>query len=159
MIGPILRGLLALVLASTPVFAQDRPRWSAELWATEGGEELVAAVTARVAAGDELVPTLAIMCGFWLRYDPGPIAGDVDWTGQSATFEFDFGDRSLERELNYEAMDGMFAASLRTDDPLIDALQAGTSVTVLMPNGGIDEQTFSLAGSAAAIDELGRSCR
>ena len=44
-----------------------------------------------VATGDELVPTLAIFCGQNLRYDPGPIGESIDWTGQTATFTFDFG--------------------------------------------------------------------
>jgi hypothetical protein len=156
--GPYLIAALLAVIG-LPVVAQERPVWSAELWATEGGEENVAALSNAAPAGDELVPTLALMCGFYLRYDPGPIDGSADWTGQTASFEFDFGERSIERVLQYEAMDGMFAAPLEPGDPLVRAIETGTEVTVLMPNGGIEAQSFSLRGSAAAIAEMRRSCR
>lgn len=126
----------------------------------EEGEVLVAVAYAREPADEELVPALTVLCGapLRLRYDPGPDDGGVDWTGQTATFEFGFGDRQLERELIYEAIDGNWTTSLAGGDDLLAALEAGSTVTVLMPNGGLPENTFSLAGSTAAIRQLQRSC-
>lgn len=156
--------VVALAFVAAPVLAQDKPAWDAELWSMEEGEMLVASVTSVPAKDDELVPTLALMCGgdrntYRLRYDPGPQPDDtVDWTGQSATFEFSSGQEHIERELQFEAMDGMWAISVASDDPLIGAIEAGDELLVLMPNGGLSENTFSLKGSSAAIAEMRKSC-
>jgi hypothetical protein len=154
---------LAFAVVALPVLAQDKPAWDAELWSMEEGEMLVASVTSVPEKEDELVPTLALMCGgdrqFRLRYDPGPQPDDtVDWTGQSATFEFSSGQEHIERELQFEAMDGMWATSVASDDPLIGAIEAGDELLVLMPSGGLSENTFSLKGSSAAIAEMRKSC-
>ena len=70
---------------------------------------------------------------------------------------FDFGGTVIERELRYEAMDGMFATSLTAGDPLLEAIRAGSQVTVRSP-AGLPDNTFSLVGSTAAIAEMRRSC-
>jgi hypothetical protein len=144
-----------------PARAASLPGWSAELWTTERGEELVAVVYSREAGDDEYVPAITVMCGdpLWLRYDPGPEADDaIDWTGQAATFEFGFGDQHLERELQYEAMDGNWTSVLADRDELLAAIEAGSDVKILMPNGGLPENTFSLAGASAAIAEVRAAC-
>ena len=151
--------VVALAYFGMPARSQDRPRWSAELWATESGEELVAAVRSYEPDAAALAPTLAVMCGLQLRYDPGPATDpDVDWTGRSATLAFDFGNRTVERELRFEALDGMFATPLGAADTLLEAIRAGAQVTVRLPAGGLPENTFSLSGSSAAIAEMRRSC-
>jgi hypothetical protein len=38
-------------------------------------------------------------------------------------------------------------------------IQAGDELVVLMPNGGLGENRFSLQGSSAAIAEMRKSCR
>jgi hypothetical protein len=155
-------GVIAIAYFVMPSRGQGLPGWAAELWATEGGEELVAVAYSREPADNELVPALTIMCGspLWLRYDPGPEQGaTVDWTGQTANFEFGFGDRTVERELRYEAMDGNWTTQLGAGDELLAAIEAGADVVVLMANGGLPETTFSLRGSSAAIKEVRGSCR
>src|SRR5690606_13723110 len=103
-----------------PALAQDMPAWDAELWSMEEVERLVASVTSVVPKDDEFVPTLALMCGgsrseYRLRYDPGPQPDDTtDWTGQSATFEFSAGQEHIERELQFEAIDAMWAVTIPT---------------------------------------------
>lgn len=152
--------LVAIAYFAMPTFAQERPGWGAELWATEGGEELVAAVGAKAPAGDELAPTLAVMCGLYLRYDPDPGGqAQYEWLDRSATFSFDFGGTAIARELQFEAMDGMFSTRVSEGDPLLAALEAGTAVTVRLTEGGLPDNSFSLAGSAAAIAEVRRACR
>lgn len=155
--------IVALLLAAGPAFAEDKPAWEAALWSMEEGEMLVASVTSAVPSGDELVPTLALMCGapgeYYLRYDAGPSPDDsMDWEGQSATFEFSSGQEHIERELQFEAMDGMWAMPLPVDDPLMGVIEAGDELLVLMPNGGVNENTFSLKGSSKAIAEVRKSC-
>jgi hypothetical protein len=154
----------ALALMALPALAQDKPVWDAELWSMEEGELLVASVTSVPEKDDVLVPTLALMCSgegnsYRLRYDPGPQPDDsMDWTGQAATFEFSSGQEHIERELQFEAMDGMWAVTIERDDPLMGVIEAGDELLVLMPNGGVSENTFSLKGSTAAIAEMRRSC-
>lgn len=151
--------VIALIYFGFPVRSQERPAWLAELWATEGGEVLVAAARSYEPEAEAFAPTLAIMCGLHLRYDPGP-GGDegTDWTGRSATLSFDFGTSVIERELQYEAMDGMFAIALASGDPLVEAIRDGTQVTVRSLAGELPDNTFSLAGSTSAIAEMRRSC-
>lgn len=153
--------VVAVAYFVMPSRAQDLPQWAAELWSTEGGEELVAVAYSREPAGDEIVPALTIMCGspLWLRYDPGPQEGEtVDWSGQTADFEFTFGDQHLERVLQFEEMDGNWTTELTAGDPLLAAIEGGSEVTVLMPTGGLPENTFSLKGSSAAIKEVRSAC-
>lgn len=148
---------VALAYFGMPARSQDQPGWSAELWATEGGEELVAAVRSFEPEAEAFAPTLAVMCGLTLRYDPGQEAdGSVDWTGQTADVTFDFGGSVIERELQYEAMDGMFSVRLTADDPLVEAIRGGSQVEVRAE--GLPVNGFSLAGSTAAIAEMRRNC-
>jgi hypothetical protein len=153
-------GIVAVAYFAMPVRAASQPAWAAELWTTERGEELVAVVYSRPPEANEIVPAITILCGdpLWLRYDPGPQGDEVDWTGQHATFEFGFGDKQIERELVYEAMDGNWAIQLASSDEILSAIEAGSEVTILMPGGGLDAQTFSLRGSRAAIQEVRDSC-
>jgi hypothetical protein len=151
--------IIALIYFVFPVRSQDRPAWLAELWATEAGEVLVAAARSHEPESEAFAPTLAILCGLHLRYDPGPdIDSSIDWTGRTAVLAFDFGDTVIERELQYEAMDAMFAAPLDAADPLAEAIREGSLLTVRSPTGQLPENTFSLAGSTAAIAEMRRSC-
>ncbi len=153
--------VVAVAYFVMPVRAQVSPGWSSELWTTERGEELVAVVYSQPPADDVLTPAITIMCGepLWLRYDPGPEEGQpVDWTGQTATFEFGFGDTRIERELQYEAMDGNWTTQLASADEILKAIEAGSEVTVLMSNGGLPENTFSLKGSSAAIKDVRGAC-
>lgn len=156
---------IAVALAAAPALAQDRPAWDAELWSMEEGERLVASVTSVVPADDELPPTLALLCGenrnsYRLRYDPGEQADDAtDWSGQSAAFEFSSGPVHVERELQFEALDAMWAVSLPADDPLVGLIRSGSEMQVSMPAGGVAATTFSLKGSSAAIAEMRKSCR
>jgi hypothetical protein len=154
--------VVAVVYFVMPVRAQMSLGWSSELWATEGGEQLVAVVYSQPPGDDLLTPALTIMCGdpLWLRYDPGPGKGEsVDWSGQAATFEFGFGDARIERELQYEAMDGNWTTELADGDAVLAAIESGSEVTVLMANGGLPENTFSLRGSTAAIKDVRGACR
>ena len=43
--------------------------------------------------------------------------------------------------------------------PKLSVIQAGDALVVLMPNGGLGENRFSLKGSSAAIAEMRKSCR
>lgn len=59
-----------------------------------------------------------------------------------------------------EAMiDGNRATHLDAGDPLTEALEAGAEVSVIMTGGGMPENAFSLAGSAAAIRDVCAACR
>jgi len=162
-VGGMAGVMLGLVVASAgvaPAQAQQRPDWSAELWATEGGEQLVAVAYTREAGDEELVPALTVMCGdpLWLRYEPGLNGVDeTDRSGQTASFSFSFGQGSIERVLQYEAMDGNWTTMLEAGDELLAALQAGKEVAV--SGGELPEQVFSLRGATAAIRDVRRSCR
>lgn len=154
-------GVVAIAYFVMPTRAAG-PAWNAELWAMEEGEALVAAVYGAPPSDDVITPAIAILCGdpMMLRYDPGPGTGDdVDWSGQTATFEFAIGDTQIERELIYEAVDGNWTTSLEDGDPLFAALMGGSEVSVVMTGGGLPENVFSLEGSAAAIQQVRASCR
>ena len=89
--------VVAMIYFGMPVRSQDRPAWSAELWAMKGGEELVAAVLSFEPEGESVAPTLVVMCGLHLRYDPGPGAdAGIDWTGRTAVVAFDFGTQLID---------------------------------------------------------------
>lgn len=155
-------GIVAIAYFVMPTRAGDRPAWSAELWALEEGEALVAAVYSTPPDEETITPSIAILCGdpLRLRNDPGSATGEgTDWTGQTARFEFRIGDRHFERELRYEAMDGNWATQLGAGDPLIAGLEAGAEVSVVMTGGGLPENLFSLEGSSAAIREVRAACR
>jgi hypothetical protein len=72
-------GIIAVAYFVMPVRAAALPAWSAERWATEGGEQVVAVAYGRPPGEEELVPAIAIMCGrsalAALRSRPGRSAG------------------------------------------------------------------------------------
>ena len=158
--------IAAFAFAALPAMAQDRPAWDAELWSMEEGEMLVASVTSAPENDDELVPTLALMCGgepcvYRHTLRPRSAALTTAWTGRGnrRRSRSARGVKQVERELQFEAMDAMWATSVAADDPLVAMIQKGSELTVLMPGGGIGGNTFSLRGSTAAIAEMRKSCR
>lgn len=156
-------GVVAIAYYVMPSRAENSGGWTAELWTLEEGEALVASVSIGSGEGDEIVPTLALMCAdkgaYNLRYDAGPQPDDsMDWTGQSATFEFSAGGAHVERELDFEALDGMWATTVAITDPLVRLIEANSELVVLMPNGGVGANTFTLKGSSRAIAQMRASC-
>jgi len=146
---------LALLLAG-PAFAAEGS-WSAQMEEDEGGSVLVASVSA--AADGGVTPELRLMCagdqGVMLRY---LTVADTVAPGSEADFRFENENSQLTRHMQYEDMDGAFAAYFPPSDPMIAFLKTGEEVFISETSGNYPAQTFSLKGSSKAIAKLLKTC-
>jgi hypothetical protein len=123
----------------------------------EGGPVMMAWV---YAAEGETAPELRMFCGdqVSLRYGQGPAAEGTEPITEPVSFTFDFGDDMISLDMQYEEMDGMYAAYFPADALIIGYLRSEDSVAVDVPTGPWPVQEFSLAGSSKAIAAVLKSC-
>lgn len=147
---------LGLILASGPATAAGGT-WIAQMEQDEGGPAMVASVTA--AADGGVTPQLRLMCagdeGVMLRY---LTAADTVAPSSEADFRFENESSQLTRHMQYEDMDGAFAAYFPPSDPMIAFLKTGEEMFISETSGNYPAQTFPLKGSSKAIDTLLRTC-
>lgn len=71
---------------------------------------------------------------------------------------FSTGSDEVTLSMSYQAVDGMHAADAGVDDPLIQLLKAGDTVTIRDVPGQYPVKHFSLKGSSAALGKLVADC-
>jgi len=132
--------------------------WTAQMEEDEGGSVMVASVTA--AADGDVTPELRVMCagtqGVNLRY---LTSADTVSPGSEADFQFENENTKLTKHMQYEDMDGAFAAYFQPSDPMIAFLQTGDEVFISESSGNYPAQTFTLTGSSKAIGKLLKTCK
>jgi hypothetical protein len=132
--------------------------WTAEMQEDEGGPVMVASVTA--AAVGDVTPELELMCagdeGVNLRYLS---SADTVAPGSEADFSFENESAKLTKHMQYEEMDGAFAAYFPPKDPMVAFLQTGDEVVISEASGNYPAQTFTLKGSSKAIAKLLKACK
>jgi len=152
-------------LAAVGVVAAVSPAtagWVAGMVEDEGGPIM----QAYVEAGDADIPSdLRLQCladaRVGVRYGMGSdlTAGTVMTGGDQYIFSFSIDGSTRQLSMQLEEMDGAFAAYLKIDDPLFRSLRAGRSLSIDDPTEVYHPVTFSLQGSARAIDQLETACR
>jgi hypothetical protein len=147
---------LALMLLPSPALAAET--WTAQLEEDEGGSVMVASVSAGPDGG--VTPMLRVMCagdeGVMLRYET---AADAVEPGSEADFTFENESTQVKKHMQYEDMDGAFAAYFPPADPIVTLLKTGDEVFVSDSTGNLPAQTFRLKGSSKAIGTVLKSCK
>jgi hypothetical protein len=150
----VLVGLV--VFAAQPALAQQ---WTAEMVEDEGGPVMMASVVG--PGGGDLPPELFMFCAggtISLRY-AFPLGDGVGLLiDKPVAFTFEFGNGSVTLDMQYEDMDGAFAAYVPTDDKIIDLFKSAATVIVDNPTGRYQVQAFPLTSSSEAIDTLIGQC-
>ena len=146
---------VALTIASASLGAG----WESGMVEDEGGPIMQAWVYGTNAGANP--PELRMFCGdtVGLRYGQGgtgeegvePISGPVSFT-------FDFGDDAVMLDMQYEEMDGMYAAYIEPDALILGFLRSEDSVAVDAPSGPWPVEEFTLQGSSKAIAAVLKSC-
>lgn len=152
------RLIIALAIASIPGLALAGA-WDSGMVEDEGGPAMMAWVYGE--GGGDVPPELRMMCGdgMGLRYGMGSGPGEgIEPIMDPLDFEFDFGTEKLVLEMQYEGMDGMYAAYFPMTAKVIGLLKSSSGVRVSDPTGTYHAQPFSLEGSSRAIDALLKTC-
>jgi hypothetical protein len=147
--------LFAVLMFTVPASAAG---WESGMVEDEGGPVMMAWV---YGEGGDVPPELRMMCGDGvnLRYGQGSGPGEgVEPIMEPQIFTFDFGADKLTLEMQYEGMDGMYAAYFPTDSLILGLLRTGASVSVDDPTGTWKVQPFTLEGSSDAIGAVLKSC-
>jgi len=145
---------VALTVGSTALGAG----WESGMIEEEGGPVMQAWV---YGANGDVPPELRVMCGdqLMLRYGQGTSLGEeVEPIRDPVDFTFDFGDDILSLPLQYEEMDGMYAAYMEPDALIVGLLRSAQSLAVDVPDGPWPVQEFTLQGSSRAIAAVLKTC-
>ncbi|MEO6012442.1 MAG: hypothetical protein ABIQ30_02510 [Devosia sp.] len=132
--------------------------WQSGMVEDEGGPVMQAWVD---GDGGDVPPELRLMCGDQInvRYSFGSGPGEEGREyPDPLKFDFDFGTETKTLTMQYEEMDGAFAAYIDTKDPFVALLKSGTGVRVSDPTGTWHDQLFPLQGSSKAVDAVLKSC-
>jgi hypothetical protein len=132
--------------------------WSAEMVEDEGGEVL----TAQACSTDRPDAYITVTCGngtAGVRFDLAAGAEASPQPNEVTDVTFSTGTDKVTLQMGYEEYDGYFAAYPKPDDPLIQLLKAGDTVTISDVPGLYPAQHFSLKGSTAALGKLVADCR
>ncbi len=145
--------------AAPSALAQDVAcaTWTVGMVEDEGGEVL----TAQACSSDRPDAYLVISCfsgSLFVRYDLGLGAEASPELDEVTDVTFSTGSDAVTIAMDYQAMDGMHAADAGLDDPLIQLLKAGDTVTISDVPGRYPVKTYSLEGSAVALDKLVAGC-
>jgi hypothetical protein len=132
--------------------------WESGMVEDEGGEVMMAWVYGANTGANP--PELRMFCGgqVSLRFGQGGTGEGVEPIRDPVAFSFDFGDESETIDMQYEEMDGMYAAYLEPDAPVIGLLRSADSVAVDAPSGPWPVEEFTLTGSSKAISAVLRTC-
>ena len=149
---------VATIMLAAPTMAAE---WTAEIVEDEGGPRMMASVAG--PGGDGFPPELFLFCdggSVNLRYGLGAdVAEGVQMPNDKPLpFTFEFGNGSATLDMQYEEMDGAFAAYFSKDDKIIDLFRSGATVIVDDPTGLYHPQAFPLTGSSDALDTLIKQC-
>lgn len=166
----MMRLALAAVLLLTPLTAlaqdvavdeeEELPActaWSAQMQEDEGGEVF----TAQVCAKDRPDAYLLMTCSagaIFMRYDLAAGAERSPGTGETAGVDFTIGVSTQRVDMQYEEMDGMFAAQVPAAGPLVALMASGEALRISDGAGLFPEHSFRLAGSSSAIKALLAHC-
>ena len=146
----------AVLLLPSATFAADG--WTAQMEEDEGGPAMVASIVG--AADGSVTPELRLQCagseGVMLRY---LTAADTVSPGSEADFLFENENSQITKHMQYEDMDGAFAAYFPPKDPMVSLLQTGDEVFISEASGNYPAQTFTLKGSSKAIAKLLKTCK
>lgn len=142
-----------------PAVAQEAActTWTVGMVEDEGGEVL----TAQACSTDRPDAYLVLSCfsgSVFIRYDLGVGAEALPPLGDVTDVTFSSGSDAVTLSMAYQEMDGMHAADAGVDDPLIQLLKAGETVTIRDVPGMYLVKHFSLAGSSAALGKLVGDC-
>lgn len=132
--------------------------WESGMQEDEGGPAMMAWV---YGGEGDFAPELRMMCGdeVVLRYGLGPVeGGEPQPLTEPASFTFDFGGDIISLDMQYEEMDGMYAAYFPTDALIIGYLRTAASVKVEAPSPEWPVREFTLQGSSKAIAALLKTC-
>ena len=109
--------------------------WESGMQEDEGGSVMMAWVFG--AQGGDEPPEVRMMCGdeLVLRYGQGaaPEGAPDPIIDTPVSFTFDFGDDILSLDMQYEDIDGMYAAYFPTDSLIVGFLRTEDSVAVDAP--------------------------
>ena len=149
---------LCLALFMLPAAAYAADGWVAQMEEDEGGPVMVASVSGE-PVGD-VTPMLRIMCagdeGVDLRYQP---ATETPESVSEADFNFENESTKATKHMQFEEMDGAFAAYFPQKDPIIKLLETGDEVFVSESGGNYPAQSFGLKGSSKAIGTVLKDCK
>lgn len=142
------------VLAASTAFGAG---WESGLQEDEGGSVMMAWVQGTSSSG--VPPELRLFCGndLSLRYG---IADGASSSPDSppVTFLFDFGEDTVSLDMQYEDLDGMYAAYMEPDAPVVGLLRSELAVAVDAPSGPWPVQEFTLSGSSRAVGAVLQTC-
>ena len=148
---------LALMMATGPAFAAT-DAWTAQMQDDEGGSLMVASIDGQ--ADGNVKPSLEFECagkqGVSLRY---LTTADTVQPGSEADFIFENESTQAKKHMQYEDMDGAFAAYFPPNDPLVTLLENGDDVFVSESSGNYPAQSFHLKGSTKAINTVLKTCK
>lgn len=149
---------LGLALVATESPAAD---WTAEIVEDEGGPRMMASVVGP-GTGSDYPPELFMFCGAAgevnLRYAFSAGEGVELPIDEPLPFTFEFGTGAVTLDMQYEGMDGAYAAYFPADHRIIELLKSAATVIVDDPTGKFRVQAFPLTGSSDAIDTLLARC-
>jgi hypothetical protein len=150
----------SLVATAIPsVVAQDPvcSTWTVGMVDDEGGEVL----TAQACAMDRPDAYITLTCGngtVGVRLDLAAGAEASPQPNEVADVTFATATDKVTLQMGYEEYDGYFAAYPNPDDPLIQLLKAGDTVTINDVPGQYPIKHYSLKGSSAALRKLVADC-
>lgn len=155
-VAPML-GMAAPVVPPAQAQEEGCNVWTAGMMEDEGGSVL----TAQACSEDSPDSYLSLKCfsdvvlvsydlSMGSNRDP-ELHGVTDVTFVSGTDE-------VTLSMAYQEMDGMHAADVKLDDPLIQLLKAGDTLIIKDVPGDYPSKQFSLKGSSAAIGKLVADC-
>jgi hypothetical protein len=155
--GVVVIGLGAPI--APPVVAEDATctTWTVGMVEDEGGEVL----TAQACSTGRLDAYLVLSCfsgSLFVRYDLGLGAEASPELDEVTDVTFSTGTDAVTIAMDYQAMDGMHAADAGLDDPLVQLLKAGDTVTISDVPGRYPVKTYSLTGSSDALAKLVADC-
>jgi len=131
--------------------------WTVGMVEDEGGEVL----TAQACSTDRPDAYLSLSCAsgsVFVSYDLGLGAEAGPAPNEVTDVTFSTGSDAVILSMAYQEMDGMHAADAGVDDPLIQLLRAGETVTIKDVPGQYPVKHFSLKGSSAALGKLVADC-
>jgi hypothetical protein len=131
--------------------------WTVGMVDDEGGQVL----TARACSTDRPDAYITVTCGngtAGLRVDLAAGAEASPQPNDTTEVTFQTATDRVTLQMGYEEYDGYFAAYPAPDDPLLQLLKAGDTVTISDVPGLYPAKHFSLKGSSAALGTLVADC-
>jgi hypothetical protein len=130
--------------------------WESGMQEDEGGPVMMAWV---FAGEGNAPPELRMFCGDQVSLRYGQVASEgAAPILDPVSVTFDFGDDVIALDMQYEDLDGMYAAYFPADSLIIGFLRSQQTVAVDLPSGPWPVQEFTLAGSSKAIAAVLKSC-